>query len=187
MYLAPWRTETATKASMVVATRGERGSLLLVRPSTADPRQQVEAVLPFLWIFMAISMEDFIGWRWLKHVEAKSIKFVQFFSSHYHVNSVEDAHFFPHCRKSFVKDPSELGTEDWLPVAAGTAVPGSSWGAQVGETIITTSPFWWLPSGKLTVCYGKSPCLMGKSTISMAIFNSYVKLPEGKDERLKAY
>ena len=27
--------------------------------------------------------------------------------------------------------------------------------------------------------YGKSPFLMGKSTISMAIFNSYVKLPEG--------
>ena len=26
---------------------------------------------------------------------------------------------------------------------------------------------------------GKSPFLMGKSTISMAIFNSYVKLPEG--------
>ena len=25
--------------------------------------------------------------------------------------------------------------------------------------------------------YGKSPCLMGKSTISMAIFNSYVNLP----------
>jgi hypothetical protein len=36
-----------------------------------------------------------------------------------------------------------------------------------------------LPSGKLTVCYGKSPFLMGNSTISMAIFNSYVKLPEG--------
>jgi hypothetical protein len=31
----------------------------------------------------------------------------------------------------------------------------------------------WLPSGKLTVCYGKSPLLMGKSTMSMAIFNSY--------------
>ena len=29
--------------------------------------------------------------------------------------------------------------------------------------------------------YGKyPPCLMGKSTMSMAIFNSYVKLPEGK-------
>jgi len=28
--------------------------------------------------------------------------------------------------------------------------------------------------------YGKSPFLMGKSTISMAIFNSYVSLPEGK-------
>ena len=31
-----------------------------------------------------------------------------------------------------------------------------------------------VPSGELTVCYGKSPCLMGKSTISMAIFNSYM-------------
>ena len=28
--------------------------------------------------------------------------------------------------------------------------------------------------GKRTVCYGKSPCLMGKSTISMAIFNSFL-------------
>ena len=27
--------------------------------------------------------------------------------------------------------------------------------------------------------YGQSPFLMGKSTISMAIFNSYVSLPEG--------
>ena len=30
-----------------------------------------------------------------------------------------------------------------------------------------------LPSGKLPRNYGKSPFLMGKSTISMAIFNSY--------------
>ena len=36
-----------------------------------------------------------------------------------------------------------------------------------------------LPSGKRLHSYGKSPCLMGKSTISMAMFNSYVKLPEG--------
>ena len=35
-----------------------------------------------------------------------------------------------------------------------------------------------LHSGKLTYC-GKSPILMGKSTISMVIFNSYVSLPEG--------
>ena len=28
--------------------------------------------------------------------------------------------------------------------------------------------------------YGKSPFFMGKLTISMVIFNSYVKLPEGK-------
>ena len=33
--------------------------------------------------------------------------------------------------------------------------------------------------GKLTVCHGKSPFLMGKSTtVSRAIFKSYVKLPE---------
>ena len=31
-----------------------------------------------------------------------------------------------------------------------------------------------VPSGKHTKSYGKSPCLMGKSTISMVIFNSYV-------------
>ena len=46
---------------------------------------------------------------------------------------------------------------------------------------------WWIlvdpgkvPSGKHTKSYGKSPFLMGKLTISMAIFNSYVKLPECK-------
>ena len=46
---------------------------------------------------------------------------------------------------------------------------------------------WWtwvkdalLPSGKLLHNYGKDPpFFMGKSTISMAMFNSYVKLPEG--------
>ena len=36
-----------------------------------------------------------------------------------------------------------------------------------------------VPSGKRLHNYGKSQCLMGKSTISMAIFNSYVCLPEG--------
>ena len=30
-----------------------------------------------------------------------------------------------------------------------------------------------IPSGKLTNNYGTSPCFMGKSTISMAIFNSW--------------
>ena len=33
--------------------------------------------------------------------------------------------------------------------------------------------------GKITIFNGKSPFLMGKSTISMAIFDSYVKLPKG--------
>ena len=36
-----------------------------------------------------------------------------------------------------------------------------------------------IPSGELTFCNGKSPFLMGKSTISMAIFNCYVSSPEG--------
>ena len=42
------------------------------------------------------------------------------------------------------------------------------------------SPLWimiyMMPSGKLSHNYGKSQFLMGKSTISMAIFNSYVIL-----------
>ena len=37
-----------------------------------------------------------------------------------------------------------------------------------------------LASGKHTENYGKSPFFMGKSTISMVMFNSYVKLPEGR-------
>ena len=37
----------------------------------------------------------------------------------------------------------------------------------------------YIPSGKHLHNYGKSPFWMGKLTISMAIFNSYVKLPEG--------
>ena len=42
-------------------------------------------------------------------------------------------------------------------------------------------PKWWMwyICGKHTKNDGKSPFLMGKLTISMAIFNSYVKLPEG--------
>ena len=36
-----------------------------------------------------------------------------------------------------------------------------------------------IPSGKHTKNYGKSQFFMGKLTISMAIFNSDVKLPEG--------
>ena len=36
-----------------------------------------------------------------------------------------------------------------------------------------------IPSGELTFCHGKSPFLMGKSTISMAISNCYVSSPKG--------
>ena len=37
----------------------------------------------------------------------------------------------------------------------------------------------YVPSGEHTKNYGKSPFLMGKSTISMAIFDCYVSSPEG--------
>ena len=44
----------------------------------------------------------------------------------------------------------------------------------------------WIPrsvaSGKLTLCYWKSPFWIGKSAISMAIFNSYVSSPEGSSK-----
>ena len=36
-----------------------------------------------------------------------------------------------------------------------------------------------LPSGKRLHSYGKSPYLMGKSTISMAIFHSYFDITRG--------
>ena len=45
-----------------------------------------------------------------------------------------------------------------------------------------------IPSGKRLQNYGKSPFVMGKSTINgpfMAIFDSYVKLPEGTSTILK--
>ena len=40
--------------------------------------------------------------------------------------------------------------------------------------VLICSHFSLLPSGELTFCNGKSPFLMGKSTISMAIFNCFL-------------
>ena len=37
-----------------------------------------------------------------------------------------------------------------------------------------------IPSGNLLHSHGKSPCLVGQLSISMAIFKSYVRLPEGQ-------
>ena len=58
----------------------------------------------------------------------------------------------------------------------GRSLPWRCWKAQL-ELWSKSRDQWveWIPSGELTFCYGKSPCLIGKSTISMAIFNSYVK------------
>ena len=40
-----------------------------------------------------------------------------------------------------------------------------------------------VPSGKRLHNHGKSPFFMGKYTISMVIFHSYVSLPEGRPFR----
>jgi len=47
------------------------------------------------------------------------------------------------------------------------------------EMVVSWDISWEYTSGKLTVCYGKSRCSTANSTISMAMFNSYVKLPDG--------
>ena len=44
----------------------------------------------------------------------------------------------------------------------------------------TNSDFYRIPSGKHLHSCRKSPFLVGTSAISMAILNSYVRLPEGK-------
>ena len=49
-------------------------------------------------------------------------------------------------------------------------VPWGNHTKSCGKSIVCLG----IPSGKLTVCYGKSPFLMGKSTISMVIFNGWV-------------
>jgi hypothetical protein len=43
--------------------------------------------------------------------------------------------------------------------------------------------FFWLHSSNVQYSYGKSLFLIGKLTISMAVFNSYVKSPEGSGFR----
>ena len=63
----------------------------------------------------------------------------------------------------------------------------TSWNAKHGKQNMEIFHQQWdidgifLPSGKLLHIYGKSPFLMGKSTLSMVIFHSYVSLPEGID------
>ena len=65
------------------------------------------------------------------------------------------------------------------PETSSTRVSGARIGSWV-RCIEDSGDGVFLPSGKRLHNYGKSPFLMGKSTISMAIFNSYVSLPEGK-------
>jgi hypothetical protein len=61
---------------------------------------------------------------------------------------------------------------------------------RVSSSVDGTTKLGWsepgLPSGKRLHNYGKSQLLMGKSTISMTIFNSYVSLPEGINHLLSS-
>ena len=79
------------------------------------------------------------------------------------------------CRRPQKFHSGPLGTNQGLPShdypIAGKGNLGSQGLNQNGKKEI--------PPGKHTKNYGKSPFSMGKSTISMVIFNSYVSLPEG--------
>ena len=54
--------------------------------------------------------------------------------------------------------------------------PAGPWRGGIDVVLVGT---YVIPSGKHTKNYGESPFFMGTFTISMAIFNSYVSLPEG--------
>jgi len=66
----------------------------------------------------------------------------------------------------------------------GESAPGKK--AVAAKTWSVMSPMFTRP-GKPTKSDGKSPALIGKSTINGAIFNSYVKLPEGKHGKMGMY
>ena len=53
------------------------------------------------------------------------------------------------------------------------------WGFYIGVGCVALDQHGTMNSGKRIKNYGKSPCSMGKSTISMVISNSYVSLREG--------
>ena len=71
-----------------------------------------------------------------------------------------------------------VGCIPLLPIACGSSGSKPNIQKSKGAPPCTSGNI--LPSGKHTKNYGKSPCLMGKLTISMAIFNSYVSLPDGR-------
>ena len=78
--------------------------------------------------------------------------------------------------------------EDRGPATGSTGWPLGSWGIW---RVLDVLDAWFsrvlfqVPSGELTFCHGKSPFLMGKSTISMTMFNCYVSSPEGKGSKGK--
>ena len=79
----------------------------------------------------------------------------------------------------------------WLPAFSArpgrVGSPAAQWslgarcqGPEAGKRGHRFPMVWYgLPSGKRLHNYGKSQCLVGKPTISMTIFQSYMKFPEG--------
>ena len=67
----------------------------------------------------------------------------------------------------------------WFPQKKNEVREASPAGPRRGGIDVVLVGTYVIASGKHTKNYGESPFFMGKLTISMAIFNSYVSLPEG--------
>ena len=84
-------------------------------------------------------------------------------------NSKRGRRFYQRCNLGFTRNfPYLLIKHGW------NSTHGFRYFFKKKTQSIEDSPSPCLPSGELTFCHGKSPFLMGKSTISMAIFNCYV-------------
>ena len=59
----------------------------------------------------------------------------------------------------------------------------------MGQTLLHSHIFTWshVPSGELTFCHGKSPFLMGKSTISMAIVHCFLLVHQARYVKSRVY
>ena len=80
---------------------------------------------------------------------------------------------------------SQLGAEKLL-TESPPKLPEQLPGRSLGSVPVVEHDH--LPSGKHTKNYGKSPFLIGKFTISMVIFNSYVtKKPEGMSSHIPEF
>ena len=116
-----------------------------------------------------------LGWE---HVKARLVT-VQYLASPVHLSQPTGCDRLPETTVVVAWAPKcdcPLERRPWHLRVVKMHVPWQAW-------LVPDHPravqIWNIPSGKHTKNYGKSPVSMGKSTISITIFNSYVKLPEG--------